>query len=65
MPFRTLAEEGESEGISAMDGQLAPLADVEQASVEPGPGRGLLRSFGSLIWIALLIVFTMYRTCGE
>ena len=65
MPIPTLGEEDESEGISEMDGQLASLADVEQARQEPGPGRGFLRSFGSLIWIALLIVFSMYRTCGE
>ena len=65
MPFQTLGEVDESEGISAMDGQLASPASVEQTREEPRPGRGFLRSFGSLIWIALLIVFSMYRTCGE
>jgi len=67
MPFRVLTEEeAEAQGISAMDGQLSPFDDVEQASEQPGPGRSLLRSLGSLIWIALLIAFSLYRgSCGD
>ncbi len=66
MPFPILTEEAEAAPISAMDAQLAPFDDVEQASEEPRSGRSILRSLGSLIWIALLIAFSLSgRTCGD
>ena len=66
-PFRVLTEEeAETQSISGVDGQLVSFDDVEQASEQPGPGRSLLRSLGSQIWIALLIAFSLYRgTCGD
>jgi len=30
----------------------------------PSMGRTLLRTFGSLIWIVVLIAFTLARDCG-
>ena len=66
MPFPILTEEVEAAPISAMDAQLAPFDDVEQASEEPRSGRSILRTLGSLIWIALLIAFSLSgRTCGD
>jgi hypothetical protein len=68
-PFPALTEEqaeAEAESIFAMDGQLAPFDPVEQASEQPASGRRFLRSLGSLVWIALLIAFSLYRgTCGD
>jgi hypothetical protein len=64
--FSVLTEQDEAEPVSAMTGQLAAFPDVEQPSEEPGPGRSILRSLGSLIWIALLIAFSLSgRACGD
>ena len=73
--FPALADETQTEPVAGMAGQFAPLDpldplnplnDGEQDSEEAGPGRSILRSFGSLIWIALLIAFSLSgRACGE
>ena len=56
----------EAAGYSGMEDQLSPFDELESASEQPGPGRSILRSLGSLIWIALLIAFSLSgRTCGE
>lgn len=42
------------------------LGEVESESGPVGAGRMLLRSMGSLIWIALIIGFSIFRNgCGE
>jgi len=55
--------EPEGAPIFTMDAVGAEAEDAESQSSLP---RKLLRSFGSLIWIGLLIAFTLARSCdGE
>ena len=45
--------------VQAQPGEYA-LEDEPEA-----PGRSILRSMGSLLWIALLIGFSILRACGD
>ena len=38
--------------------------DYSEAEGPPSPARSLLSTFGSLIWVAILILFSLGRTCG-
>ena len=53
--------EPEDAPIFTMDAVGTEAGEAESQSSLP---RTLLRSFGSLIWIALLIAFTLARDCG-
>lgn len=60
------AIEPESEGLFPVF--TGPDADQGGESAEQGPGlgRSILGSMGSLIWIALIIAFSIFgRACGE
>jgi hypothetical protein len=59
---------------SPIEPEPSPIFSIEMAQSEAQPEdpetdssllRTLLRSFGSLIWIILLVAFTMARSCGE
>ena len=57
---------------SPIEPEPSPIFSTEmgQPQTEDGEGessllRTLLRSFGSLIWIILLVAFTLARNCGE
>jgi len=41
-----------------------PQGAEEMGEETPSMGRTLLRTFGSLIWIVVLIAFTLARDCG-
>jgi len=54
-------------GASEVEGRLADddMEEVFPTEETSSPGRSLLSTFGSLIWIAMLILFSMTgRTCG-
>ena len=63
---------GRTDEITAQDSrrpptpQEIPLEDQDVDPEAPGMGRSILGSMGSLIWVALLIAFSLSgRLCAE
>jgi hypothetical protein len=63
---RTSDAPARSDSIRPPSPQEIPLEDQDADSEAPGVGRSILGSMGSLIWVALLIAFSLSgRLCGE
>ena len=59
-------ERVDADSARSSNPRSGPLEDLESEEEAPGAGRSILGSMGSLIWIALLIAFSLSgRMCGE
>lgn len=53
------------QGGSGSAGEWPNEVGVEQQDESPSFVKSLLRSFGGFVWIALLIAFSLARSCGD
>ena len=63
-PFDAI-ERGQ-DGVDTTPIELWPdERDAEQPDAAPSFVKSILRSFGGLVWVALLIAFSLARDCGD
>jgi hypothetical protein len=56
---------GSTGNVSAPSPRPTYEGEAEQSEGSESIGQSLLRSLGSVIWVVLLIGFSLYRSCGN
>lgn len=64
-PIEPSQESPFSIGSSGLGDEVANDRELEQDDEPPGIMRSVINSVGGLIWIILLIAFSMARDCGD
>jgi hypothetical protein len=57
--------EASEDGGSSSAEEWPSEVGVEQEQESPSFVKSILRSFGGFVWIALLIAFSLARSCGD